>query len=117
MKSSILREAIHSLLVKKPSTEQELECPAPGTTVHSPGTSSPTSTASSTDTSPVGSNKSSRRNSTIPEEAKPSTSKGKARYMFYSTNLVEHRIVQPGTHCLPFPWTHNPDSKNTTSTG
>ena len=114
MKSSILREAINSLLAKKPSTGQELEGSSSGVTFYSPWSSSPNSTANSTDISRVGSTKSSRRSSTIPEEAQSSTSKGKSRYMFHTTNLVEHRIVQPGSHCLPFPWTHNTESPNTT---
>ena len=114
MKSSILREAISALLVKKPSTGHTVERRDTGTSFYSPWTSSPTTTANSTDITPAGSNNGSRKNSTIPEEANSATSKGKFRYMFHSTNLVEHRIVQPGSYCLPFPSSQNLESKNTT---
>ena len=79
---SSLREAINSILVKKSSTGQELEWRAPGTSFYFPGTSSSKSTPSSTVTSPSGSNKSSRKNSNVREEAQLSISKGQSRYMY-----------------------------------
>ena len=113
MRSSILKEAINVLLDRKASKHmQDLELrETAGATFHSPGNSSSSSPSSSMETSPTGSNRSSRKNSTIIEEAKSSTSKGKSRYRFYSTNLVERRIIQPGSQCLPFPWKMDSDSK------
>ena len=114
MKSSILKEAINSVLLKRLETVPESEW-GRDSYRHEHSTepsSSNNSVASSNDSTPSGSNSNSRKNS---EEAKPSTLKKKSRFMFYSTNLVEHRIVQPGSSCLPFPWTHSRDEKWTSS--
>ena len=81
MKSSILRDAINSVLAKKPSTEKELEWRAPGTSFYFPGSSSSKSTANNTETSSVASNISSRKNSDVPKEANLSTSNRKSRYI------------------------------------
>ena len=110
MKSSVLKEAINSILVKRLETVPESEWGRDSYRhEHSTEPSySNSSGASSKDSTPSGSNSNSRKNS---EEAKPSTLKKKSRFMFYSTNLVEHRIVQPGSSCLPFPWTHCRDEK------
>ena len=110
MKSSILKEAINSVLVKRLETVPESEWGRDSYRhEHSTEpTSSNSSGASSKNSTPSVSNSNSRKNS---EEAKPSTLKKKSRFMFYSTNLVEHRIVQPGSSCLPFPWTHCRDEK------
>ena len=102
MKSSIVIESKKSLLAKKLSTGQELKGRASRVTFYSPRSSSPTPNANTKDISPTGSNKSRRKISTIPEEVQSSTLRGKFGFMFYSTNLVEHRIVQPGSHCFPF---------------
>ena len=110
MKSSILKEAINSILVKRLETVPESEW-GRDSYRHEHSTepsSSNSSGASSKDSTPSGSNSNSRKNS---EEANSSTLKKKSRFMFYSTNLVEHRIVQPGSSCLPFPWTHCRDEK------
>ena len=112
MKSSILKEAINAILVKKPIPEEESEWTVSTTSGYSSRTSSKHGTPCSKDCSPAGSSQVSRKNSPIPDEAQPSTLKKKSRYTFYSTNLVEHRIVQPGSNCLPFPWTHSHDRKN-----
>ena len=112
MKSSILKEAISAILVKKPISEQKSEWTVSSTSGNSSRTSSKNSTSNSKDSTPTGSCKHSRKNSPVPDEAQPSTLKKKSRYTFYSTNLVEHRIVQPGSNCLPFPWNHNHDTKN-----
>ena len=115
MKSSIFKEAINTILVKKPATEEISEWTHPENSRYSSSTSSANSTSNSTDTSPTGSTQNSRKNSPIPDEAKPSTLKKKSRYIFYTTSLVEHKIVQPGSQCLPFPWTHDRNTKTTST--
>ena len=99
--SYILEEAIASVLIKRSPIGQRMEwC--------NPRVYSTTSSASSSSaTSPTASNQASRKNSS--EEVKSSTAKSRSRYTFYSMSLVEHRIVKPGTNCLPFPWTHDSD--------
>ena len=109
MKSSVLKEAISAMFVKKPGNKQgsdhrnSLGC--------STETSYENSPSCSNDSSPAGSNQNSRKNSPVPAEANPSTMKKKSRYTFYSTSLVEHKIIQPGSDCLPFPWTHDQNTK------
>ena len=98
------------MLIKRTSIDQELEWRNPGIY------STASSTSSSRVASPTGSNQPSRKNSTIPEEAKSSTTKGQSRYTFCSMNLVERRIIKPGTNCLPFPWTHSSDRNNGNAT-
>ena len=109
MKSSVLKEAISAMFVKKPRHNNDAE--GSNSLEFSSDSSYENSPSSSNDSSPAGSNQNSRKNSPNPEEAKPSTLKKKSRYTFYSTSLVEHKIIQPGSDCLPFPWTHDQSTK------
>ena len=109
MKSSVLKEAISAMFVKKPGNKSDSERKV--SSEFSSETSYENSPSSSNDSSPAGSNQNSRKNSPVPAEAKPSTLKKKSRYTFYSTSLVEHKIIQPGSDCLPFPWTHDQNTK------
>ena len=111
MKSSILKEAISAMFVKKPGTHQDSERTNSTSTEFSSEVSSSNSPSSSNDSSPTGSTQNSRKNSPVPDEAKPSTLKKKSRYTFYSTSLVEHKIIQPGSDCLPFPMTQDQSTK------
>ena len=111
MKSSILKEAISAMFVKKPGSPQDSERANSTTLELSSDTSSSNSPSNSNESSPAGSTQNSRKNSPVPDEAKPSTLKKKSRYTFYSTSLVEHKIIQPGSDCLPFPWTHDQNTK------
>ena len=109
MKSSVLKEAISAMFVKKPGNKHGSE--NRNSLGFSTETSYENSPSNSNDSSPAGSNQNSRKNSPVPAEANPSTMKKKSRYTFYSTSLVEHKIIQPGSDCLPFPWTHDQNTK------
>ena len=111
-KPSILEEAIESVMARKRSSVG-LEGSAEW---RKPGIYSSTSTASnSSQCSPSASVQGSRKNSTGEDTdiIKPHLEKirQKARYNFFSINLVERQIIQPGANCLPFPWTSSQSLK------
>ena len=106
MRTSIIKECKNSQVGKKSSIKNQRD------TLQLQNASF--LTGISTITSPTGTNKTSTKNNELPEEAKSSNIKDKARNLFYSTTLVEHRVLQPGSNSTSFSSTnisHKKESK------